>query len=381
MIIKEFRIVIPMTVEEYQIGQLYTIQKKSRIESVGAGSGVEIIENKPFEQDNEKGQYTMKVYHVDERLPSSLKTVTKLLFPKSALLFEEESWNSYPYTRTKYRHKLFKSFNIDIESKYLADCGQTENPFNLNKSELSMRQVDFIDIVNDTVNPHEYKVDEDPSLFESTINKNRGPMLPNWLTTLKTLASSQDKNKKVAFMCCYKLCRIECAFWGCQSRVEKSIADSVLRNMLLITHRQAWTWQDEYINLTMDDVRKLEAETQRYLMKKMNDDPECEITLTENKNQSIENNTKVNELKIERLEIETSKGIEANASMKKMDSDNSMKSCQSIVNEDIDEYKLNAQDELEFNLNMLGDNNDDDLIDQNMNLDANDEFYDAICKS
>lgn len=58
-----------MTVEEYQIGQLYTIQKKSRIESVGAGSGVEIIENKPFEESNEKGQYTMKVYHVDERLP------------------------------------------------------------------------------------------------------------------------------------------------------------------------------------------------------------------------------------------------------------------------------------------------------------------------
>ena len=26
MIIKEFRIVIPMSVEEYQIGQLYTIQ-------------------------------------------------------------------------------------------------------------------------------------------------------------------------------------------------------------------------------------------------------------------------------------------------------------------------------------------------------------------
>ena len=28
MIIKEFRIVIPMSVEEYQIGQLYTIQVK-----------------------------------------------------------------------------------------------------------------------------------------------------------------------------------------------------------------------------------------------------------------------------------------------------------------------------------------------------------------
>mgnify|MGYP001810511803 CR=1 FL=1 len=70
MLIKEFRILMPMSVEEYQTGQLYTIQKKSRIESTGTGSGVEIIENKPFVQNNETGQYTLKVYHADERLPS-----------------------------------------------------------------------------------------------------------------------------------------------------------------------------------------------------------------------------------------------------------------------------------------------------------------------
>lgn len=78
---------------------------------------------------------------VDERLPAGLKTMSKLLFPKSALLFEEESWNCYPSTRTKYSHKLFKSFNVDIESKYLADLGQSDNVFNLSPSELSQRTV------------------------------------------------------------------------------------------------------------------------------------------------------------------------------------------------------------------------------------------------
>ena len=46
-----------------------TKKKKSRIESVGAGSGVEIIENRPYATETESGQYTLKVYHVDERLP------------------------------------------------------------------------------------------------------------------------------------------------------------------------------------------------------------------------------------------------------------------------------------------------------------------------
>ena len=34
-------------------------------------------------------------------------------------------------------------------------------------------------------------------------------------------------------------------------------------------HRQAWCWQDEYYGLTMDDIRRLERETQRALQQKM----------------------------------------------------------------------------------------------------------------
>jgi hypothetical protein len=73
-------------------------------------------------------------------------------------------------------------------------------------------------------------------------------------------------------MCSYKLCRIECAIWGCQSRLEKSISESVLRHMILTSHRQAWCWQDEYVDLSMELVRQLEAETQAYLIAKMRND-------------------------------------------------------------------------------------------------------------
>ena len=34
-------------------------------------------------------------------------------------------------------------------------------------------------------------------------------------------------------------------------------------------HRQAWTWQDEWFNLTMEDIRELERQTQAALAKKM----------------------------------------------------------------------------------------------------------------
>lgn len=42
-----------------------------------------------------------------------------------------------------------------------------------------------------------------------------------------------------------------------------------LRKTMLRAHRQAWCWQDEYHGLTMEDIRRLEHETQLALKEKM----------------------------------------------------------------------------------------------------------------
>jgi hypothetical protein len=62
MLIKEYRIPLPLSLEEYRIAQLYMIQKKSREESEGEESGVKIIENRPYADGPfGSGQYTYKV--------------------------------------------------------------------------------------------------------------------------------------------------------------------------------------------------------------------------------------------------------------------------------------------------------------------------------
>ena len=38
---------------------------------------------------------------------------------------------------------------------------------------------------------------------------------------------------------------------------------------MLVGHRQAWAWQDEWYCLTIEDIRRLENETQMALAKKM----------------------------------------------------------------------------------------------------------------
>lgn len=88
---------------EFKLGAEFPIfcpglQKKSREESSGEGSGVEILANRPYtDGPGGSGQYTHKVYHVGSHIPGWFRA----LLPKAALQVEEESWNAYPYTRTR----------------------------------------------------------------------------------------------------------------------------------------------------------------------------------------------------------------------------------------------------------------------------------------
>ncbi|KAK2192393.1 hypothetical protein NP493_30g02057 [Ridgeia piscesae] len=60
MLIKEYRICMPLTVEEYKLGQLYMIAKHSHEQSE-KGDGVEVVCNEPCEHPKYgKGQRTEK---------------------------------------------------------------------------------------------------------------------------------------------------------------------------------------------------------------------------------------------------------------------------------------------------------------------------------
>uniref|UniRef100_A0A3Q4N2I2 Phosphatidylinositol transfer protein membrane associated 2 n=1 Tax=Neolamprologus brichardi TaxID=32507 RepID=A0A3Q4N2I2_NEOBR len=259
MLIKEYRIPMPMSVEEYRIAQLYMIQKKSRQESCGEGSGVEILENKPYEDGpGGSGQYTHKVYHIGKHIPSWFCAI----LPQAALRVEEESWNAYPYTRTRYTCPFVEKFSIDIETYYKPDTGNQVDVFNMSSAEKRQRTIDPIDIVKDYIPPHEYLVEEDPKLYQSVKTK-RGPLSEDWIEEIG-LNPGQS-----SVMCAYKLCKVEFRYWGMQSKIERFIHDVGLRKVMVRAHRQAWCWQDEWYGLTIEDIRQLELETQLALAKKM----------------------------------------------------------------------------------------------------------------
>ncbi|XP_046872615.1 membrane-associated phosphatidylinositol transfer protein 2 isoform X3 [Hypomesus transpacificus] len=184
------------------------------------------------------------------------------ILPKAALRVEEESWNAYPYTRTRYTCPFVEKFSIDIETYYKSDTGNQPDVFNLSVADKRQRTLDPIDIVKDPIPPHEYKAEEDPRLYKSSKTQ-RGPLLDDWIEEFNS-----DPGKSPV-MCAYKLCKVEFRYWGMQSKIERFIHDVGLRKVMVRAHRQAWCWQDEWYGLTIEDIRQLELETQVALAQKM----------------------------------------------------------------------------------------------------------------
>ncbi|OPJ88516.1 cytoplasmic phosphatidylinositol transfer protein 1 isoform A [Patagioenas fasciata monilis] len=254
MLMKEYRICMPLTVEEYRIGQLYMISKHSHEQS-DRGEGVEVVQNEPYEDpDHGNGQLTEKRVYLNSKLPSWARAVVPKIF-----YVTEKAWNYYPYTITDSGQKeepraagssdheglcsFLPKFSIHIETKYEDNKGSNDSIFDKEAKDLE-REVCFIDIASDEIPERYYKESEDPKYFKSQ-KTGRGQLKEGWRETHQPI------------MCSYKLVTVKFEVWGLQTRVEQFV-HKVVRDILLIGHRQAFAWVDEWYDMTMDDVREYE---------------------------------------------------------------------------------------------------------------------------
>lgn len=256
--IKEYRVVLPITVEEYQVGQLYSVAEASKNET-GGGEGVEVLKNEPYEKDGEKGQFTHKIYRLHSKVPG----IIGKLAPATALNIHEEAWNAYPYCKTVLTNEYMKdNFLIQIDTWHKPDLGTQENVHGLAPDVWKKVEVVPIDIADrSAVSDKDYKEDEDPAKFKS-VKTGRGPLGPDWK---KDLANGPH-------MCAYKLVTVKFKWYGLQTKVE-SFIHSTEKRLFNNFHRQLFCWLDKWHGLTMDDIRRMEDETQRELDQMRDKDP------------------------------------------------------------------------------------------------------------
>lgn len=255
VLIHEFRVPLHMTVDDFQVAQLYMVVDASE-KLTGNGEGVEILKNEPYDNTDghmgvsaisgwtvprNKGQYTLKHYYVKSRIPS----VVSAFCPEDSMVLIEEAWNSYPHCVTVIVNGYLakNKFYICIESKHLPDRGDTENALGMTSKELKQRSVEYLDIA-EKLPKQELKDEYDASTYKS-VKTGRGPLTKGWQKTVDPI------------MTCYKAVRVNFDYWGVQGKVEKIIRDQQ-RQLFHSTLRQSMCLTDDWFGLTMEDIRRLE---------------------------------------------------------------------------------------------------------------------------
>ncbi|KAH7729142.1 phosphatidylinositol transfer protein [Aphelenchoides avenae] len=215
MLIKEYRIPLPFTLEEYQRGQLYAVAESSQRET-GGGEGVEVLEHRAFDSSSVRaghhlcGTYTKKIYRVHSKAPYLFRR----LLPPEAFVLHEECWNAYPYIKTVVTNPGYmnEKFRITVESIHCEnDAGHLKNALNADREALARREVVLLDIANDS-HLHKADLDEEGDVHAFRSQKSgRGPLNVGWI------------GQQHPIMCAYKLVTVYFKQWGLQNKVEKAI--------------------------------------------------------------------------------------------------------------------------------------------------------------
>lgn len=256
--LKEYRIPLPLTVDEYHSAQLFMTAKASEDETKD-GEGIEVLKNEPLDCPKRgKCQYTLKKIHLASRIPRWIRAISSGL---SKLCLVEESWNQYPVCETRYTcDYLGDRFSMIIHTIHAPDSGTQENIHKMEKKQLKQREVVHVDIRDTKMDADKYDEALDPNLFVSS-KTGRGPLTKGWEKTAEPI------------MCCYKSVDITFKWWGLQTKVENFIHGAIM-DLFMQANNNAYCWIDSWQGMTMEDIRAMEAKTAAKLHEALHATPE-----------------------------------------------------------------------------------------------------------
>ena len=256
MLLIEYRIKLPLNLNQYQVAHLYTIMEMSK-EFTSLGEGVEILENVPCDyaclpkpDHSRKGvgdvQRTSKRYHI----PSTLAEVAGL----PDCILAESAFNEFPHSKTIIIAEAGAKgeFTIDTICKKI---DEENNIFKLPQVILDKCSVVDIDVVNDSLPDVLHKDEEDPKIVLGLKSDWHRSLIPGQSMIVHKLVSvnSGETKKKT-------------------KEVVNTLVMDTLRKMFTLFHRKLLCSQDRWKGLNMADIRTMENETKDVLDRKRGDD-------------------------------------------------------------------------------------------------------------
>lgn len=253
MLLIEYRIKLPISIDQYQIAHLHTTMDMSK-EHTRLDEGVEVMENTPCDhaclpqqkpgsrKEVAKVQRTSKRYYV----PDSITSVVGL----NKVVLRESSFNKFPNFRTIVAVEsagdavINGEFTIDTVCRKGDDVVNKDNVFRLPQGVLDKRAVVDVDIVADVLPADLVNADEDPKKVLGLADGWQGSLIPRLSMVVYKLVSVKSRDP-----------------------VNALVMDN-LNKIFNVFHRKLVCSQDRWKGLNMEDIRTMEEETKDLLDKK-----------------------------------------------------------------------------------------------------------------
>ena len=299
-LVYEYRIPMPLTVEEQKVGfrfimveGMYRYRLRHTLDNMfyvklcretGGGAGTLFLEHLPYSlQDypevcpidhfkgdskykDEEGVYTYKTHHAGNRMPWWLVT----LFHKDMLVMHEETWNSHPfYHQTFTLPELFASkFSTTVKSMVVAtepkgELEMEENIFGLSPEDLERRQMSTLNIA-DKMFEKKMPGGKSPDIFKSR-KTGRGPLSKGW----------QDSD---ALSVTHMLIIIHLAGPDVFPKKLHSFGQRMIKKLMWRYYGEMFLKMDDWIDLTTEEIVKLEEECMRELPMRMLEKDKGDVT-------------------------------------------------------------------------------------------------------
>ena len=235
VLLKEYIIPLPLSVDEYRVGQLWADNETRTREG-----NSELLLSESCMYDGENAEYKKIVVRNDARVPSFVRH----LAPAGSLDVHQEVWDSYPKFKVLIKSGYpNKRFHISMKMICVPeDSGSKENIHN--EPDYDKIEKVVIDIANDPVNKD--KPEYDPQTFHSK-KTGRGNLGLDWI--------SESKSEQ-PIMCCYVLAEVKLQIPGLQGKLENMIQSSV-RSILTDQNREIFCGIDNWYGLEISDIPKI----------------------------------------------------------------------------------------------------------------------------
>lgn len=260
MKIIEYRIFAPLRWNQCRIASAYSVNRRTK-EFTHSGDGFEILDRGDFEEDGNPGHYVERMLHCTKKVPAAIAWA----IPEKYAHVHESNRNAFPHTVTTFDCAgMGDNMILHTETRhatYQKGKPLPDNLLNLNKEELGMRQIFYLDLLNgpSPKNPefdlHGFSCPEaDISELVGPTKRSDDKQIPEWVEHYDGEVTLVVKVVKFMFK------------WrGLQTMVESLVSESIFYHVYLDSHRAMVKWSPEWSKMTIEEVFEMEGRIQEEL--------------------------------------------------------------------------------------------------------------------